>query len=567
MARRAKTVIGERNLAQTAAMQRSGEQGIAALQRATSAKTGESKDQQKLGLQAGQMSGQQITADLTRKERDTLAREVATGKEIQESRAQDLREHQAGVERAPGGDVPPLLARYRESLGQQAEPAEAEQPPQRGAVPEGQQGPPAPQGYQPSEGQPQQPSGGPTQPAGQVGPPAPGVEAQPPGGTEQGPPPAPQGPQPPPRMDQVAAQARTQVETVRPGQLRPTAAAKESLAYARQGQEQERAISRGEFAIKQQDSDTRFREGEAKMLEAMTASAAQRLEKEEAAKEEMRTGLAFTRQAISDLINDEIGPEQVAAAYMSNTEIAKAAAESKADPDSPALKIALSRLLNNKLASQNIRWAAVTGEALPDSQDGDIYNRFNLRLSEMTAAFRSDRVLAASKGQDPTLSDPFRDAARGQGAGKGGAMRGAWAGIRDEGEKQRFIRKATARAMMESEALARIGREQLESTGMADRLASQTQETAMWKQRAFDAEQIARYGPSSLGEDVTQLPGGQRVPTDVAEETQQRIEATAAGKPLPGFTGERPSGSQIAGETLTGKRPISEFFDDPGGEQ
>ena len=185
----------------------------------------------------------------------------------------------------------------------------------------------------------------------------------------------------------------------------------------------------------------------------------------------------------------------------------------------------------------------------------------------MTAAFRSDRVLAASKGQDPTLSDPFRDAARGQGAGKGGAMRGAWAGIRDEGEKQRFIRKATARAMMESEALARIGREQLESTGMADRLASQTQETAMWKQRAFDAEQIARYGPSSLGEDVTQLPGGQRVPTDVAEETQQRIEATAAGKPLPGFTGERPSGSQIAGETLTGKRPISEFFDDPGGEQ
>jgi hypothetical protein len=329
-------------------------------------------------------------------------------------------------------------------------------------------------------------------------------------------------------MDQAAEQAGLPMETVRPGDVRPTAAAREQQAFQRRGEAQERQMSQAKMAIDKRNADANFRNAEANYMDAQTKSGEAREAAEESAKEEMRTGMAQTRQWITDMTNREIEPKRVAAMFMDNSNIQEAMAK---DPDGPELQIALSRLLNNRLATQNIRWAAVTGEALPDYGTGDLYQRFNMRQLEMTAAFRSNSVLTATEGQDPTLSDPFRQAARYQGAGKGGERRQAWSGIRSFEEKEKFIRRATARAMMMADATSREARAQLGATGMAEENATLRTELARITQAFADQAALFGYGvaPGGAGSTTTEI-GGANVPTEHAERYRSNLERAKAGK-------------------------------------
>jgi len=330
-------------------------------------------------------------------------------------------------------------------------------------------------------------------------------------------------------MDVAAQAAQTPLETTRPGQVRPTQAAKEAQAFQRRGEAQERQLSQAKVAVDMRNADANFRNAEARYMDAQTKGAEQRLKQEEAAKEEMRTGMEFTRKMITDLTNRDISPSRVALAFADNSDIQQAMESG----DETTLQGAIARLLNNKLAMQNIRWAAVTGEALPDYGTGDLYQRFNMRQMEMTAAFRSNGVLTATAGQDPTLSKPFRGAARQQGAGLGGEQRQAWAGIRSFEEKEQFIRRATARAMMAADAISREARAQMESTGMADALAQANQRAALAEAAVADFKALYGYGPviGGAGGASEELEGGQRVPSDVAERTERDIESRAAGQP------------------------------------
>lgn len=506
MARRAKTVIGERELAQSQVMLRAGEQGIGAQQRATEGVTRESKAQQALGLQAGAQTAQQLQADLARGDVERgqeLEREIATGREIQAEKGRKASLAAQGLEEAPGGMETPLMRRHRESLQGDVERGRAAEE----ALGDG--------GGQPQEAR------------------QPGQEPQAtqlPSGAQAGPPTAegvPPGIGPPPRMDVAGQAAAAPLETTRPGEIRPTRQAREALAFQRRGEAQERQMAQSELAIDRRNADANFREAEASYLDAQTKAGEQKLKQEEAAKEEMRTGMAHTRKLITDLTNRDVEPRRVALAFADNPDIQQAMA---AGGEGPELQIAVARLLNSRLAMQNIRWAAVTGEALPDYGTNDLYQRFNMRQMEMTAAFRSNGVLTASAGQDPTLSEPFRGAARMQGAGVGGEQRQAWAGIRDFEEKEKFIRRATARAMMMADALSREGRAQMQATGMAEELAQANQRAAMAEQAMADMQALVGYGPTGdPGAGVTELEGGQRVPTDVAERTEQDIATRAAG--------------------------------------
>ncbi len=551
MARKAKTVIGERDLAQSQVMLRAGEQGIAAEQRATSSISQERGAQQTRGIEAGKAMSTAYSQDRAARQTEEgqgLQRDIATGREIQEEKSRKATLAAQGLEEAPGAGVTPLMARYQESLqedvdrGRQAEERLGEK---GGGRPEDRpEGAPAGREEEIAAQRERQPGQEPeaTQQAtsaGAMGPPAP---------PQQGPP-------SPPRMDQAAQQAEQPMETVRPGDIRPTQAAREAQRYQRRGAAQERQISQAKMAIDKRNADANFRNAEASYMDAQTKAGDARLKQEESAKEEMKVGLAQTRQWITDLTNREIEPHRVAMMFMDNPNIAQAMEGGGAGAEggsSPELQTALARLLNNRLATQNIRWAAVTGEALPDYGTGDLYQRFNMRQLEMTAAFRSNSVLTATEGQDPTLSDPFRQAARYQGAGKGGEQRDlyggieagvekqrqqqgltrSWAGIRSFEEKEKFIRRATARAMMMADATSREARAQLGATGMADENAQLRGELARIKQAFADQAALFGYGvaPGGAGSTTTEI-GGARVPTEHAERYQRNIERAEAGEP------------------------------------
>ena len=99
---------------------------------------------------------------------------------------------------------------------------------------------------------------------------------------------------------------------------------------------------------------------------------------------------------------------------------------------------------------------------------------------------------------------------------------------------------------MAADAISREARAQMQTTGMADELAQANQRAALAEQALADQTALYGYGPviGGPGGASEELEGGQRVPTDVAERTEQDIESRAAGRPTrpadrPGKEGAR----------------------------
>lgn len=234
----------------------------------------------------------------------------------------------------------------------------------------------------------------------------------------------------------------------------------------------------------------------------------------------------------------------MASAFPDNPDVEMALAEG--DDEGSPIAGTVMRLLDNKLAMQNINYMAVTGLSAPDySGYNEIWQTFNMREAEMNAAFRGDVALGPLGGGDATEGQPFRSAVRAAGGtvdtpGQGGAMRRAWAGF--EGpkafeQKQQFLRKATARAMVEAQELERRGEMGLKTSGVAQELIQErTLRVRAEAERDRALAELGQGPPPPLiepGSKVAELEGGQRVPQSVAPKTREGIESRAAGRPTP----------------------------------
>ncbi len=154
MARRAKTVIGKGEREQTRLMQQGLESGVAARQRATDALT----RQQEVGFQQGMQIarlGAEVGQRFAEKEqRGEIAGaqleqrgKEATGQQMLQQRGQEFQEGKEGMERTPGGDVPPLIQdeRTRRLEAEMGKGTAGEQP---GAAPMGETSPRTPEEVQ-----------------------------------------------------------------------------------------------------------------------------------------------------------------------------------------------------------------------------------------------------------------------------------------------------------------------------------------------------------------------------------------------------------------------------------
>lgn len=478
--------------------------GQASKQRASESLSAENRAQGQMAIQGGQAIGQAVGSYEDRQ----LRKDIATGQEIQAEKARQGNLAIQGLEESPGGAETPLMAEHRQGL---------EGDVQRGEDAQKQLDGPQQQGGE----EPQQ------QGAGQAPPPAASRLENP---------------------QQAMQQAQTPLETIRPGQIRPTQQAMQQQRAGAQQQARENQLAQGELAIKDRDSKARFDQGKAAMLTAQSKAGEAGDKARAAAMKQMETGMENTRANLSKMLDPDTDYDAVLALFPNNENAQAAIGTDQAAP-------VAARLLSNQLATQNIQWMGATGLAGPD-YDGtnEIWQEYGLRMSEMNAAFRGNNVLSAATGTDESLAQPFQAAVRGAGGGVGGPMRQAWSGFSTYEEKQSFLRKATARAMTESMELRRQAGNQMKVSGMAQQLSQSKMEGAEKDAIIADLRAQLGYGPEGelqAGANVTELEGGQRVPTDVAGETEERIEGQRAGKPKSG-TIDRPEPFNARGRSRHG---------------
>lgn len=514
MARTSKTVIGGDVEARTRALREASATGQASQQRASETLSQEHRAQAQLKAQGGAAVGQSISQYQDRE----LQADIATGQEIQHEADRNLEAAKQGLEVTAGGLESPLLARHRQGLeGQVADGKEAEKQ-------LGDQKAPTKEAAQPAA------TGGAAQ--AQMAP-SPAVSQL-------------QNPQ------QAQQQAQTPVEQRRPGSYGPT-------QRALQQEQRAQSAAAAEFGERQLEVDAKMITANAAHLNAQGKAGEAAQKTRDNAIKVMQDGMKFTREQMSGLADNPERARIMAGAFPGNPDVEMALAAGTGTEANPQLQATVMRLLDNQLAMQNINYMAVTGGAAPDySGYNEIWQRFNMHEAEINAAFRGDVALGPLGGGDPTATQPFAEAIRAAGGAvdidpvaegnQGGAMRRAWAGFTGKHafeQKQQFLRKATARAMVEIQELERRGESGLKVSGMAQQLAQSNQRVVQLEAQVAQQNAELGYGPQPFAEpgaNVTELPGGQRVPTDRAAGTQKRIEAREAGKPI-----QQPLGEEIAG--------------------
>ncbi len=492
MARTSKTVIGGDAAARTAALREASATGQASQQRASETLSEEYRASGQLKAQGGAAVGQAVASYEDRE----LRSDIATGQEMSAEADRELHAATQGLEVAPGGPESPLLARHRQGLEGQVE---------QGKDAEKQLGDQKTPEEPPAQGQP--------------------AAAAPATAQAQMAPSQLQNPQ------QAQQQAQTPVEQRRPGSYGPT--------QRQLGQEQATArASQSEFAQRTREVDAKVITANAAYLNAQGKAGEAGEKARENAIKVMQNGMKNTREQMSMLAEFPTRAAIMAGAFPDNPDVEQALAAGDTNSSDSPLPPVIMRLLDNKLAMQNINYMAVTGMSAPDYNGyNEIWQTFNLREAEMNAAFRGDLALGPLGGGDPSAMKPFTESVRAAGGAvdedpntpgnQGGAMRRAWAGFSGPNafeQKQQFLRKATARAMVESDELTRRAQMDMQTSGLTQELAQVKQSNTQLAMENAELRVKAGFGPPA-GTNVTELEGGQRVPTDRAAGTQERIES------------------------------------------
>lgn len=453
MARRGKTVIGERDLAQSAQMMRAQEAGTAARQRATEGLTRQHEAGLQQGLQAGQAASRALGSDLERKQH----REIATGQQALEQQSLDLRAQAQGAQRTEDAPTAPLV-----DEAQQAKQGQ-EQPPQ-----------------QEQEQEPQSREAG----LGAAG--GPSIHHQLPSLEEQ---------------KRAMEQAQTPVEKPGGRSFIPSAEGRQETAYRQ-------AAGMGAVKAKIDNAKANMLNAQANYARATSRGGTQGAEGQAKAVASMVKSMETSKGLINDVMSGKVRHHEVAAAFADNPDMQQAATSA-----GPEGKAAVVRLLRSRLGSEQVSYMATTGLQPPDyDPDNPVTQRFNARFSEVAASFRSMQQEGTVSFDQPGV-DAFEQAGQGQDRPM---LSESWRGIKDYDSRNRFLRKVTARIMIEAGKLQSQSRGIAKASGaqqqisdltgmVAERDAALQEYQQMFGQRPSErprTEKETRYGTG---------PGGERV--------------------------------------------------------
>jgi hypothetical protein len=236
----------------------------------------------------------------------------------------------------------------------------------------------------------------------------------------------------------------------------------------------------------------------------------------ESAVKSMQSGMEITRKQIDDVVRGEVNPEAVLQAYSDNPD-AQQALES-GDPAQMAQTA--KRIAESQLAYQNISYMAATGMPPLDRMDSNpIWQRYAQNEIALTAAFKNGMPLNSP-------NQAFQGAASEQ---MPSAMQ-AWQGVQSLEEGQRFIRKLTAKTMLNINEAERMAGQMAQATRETEERVQLEQQNVQLQQQIMQMQQsMAEQGFTEEGQtleeqgltETKELPGGEQVESGMGFRGQQ----------------------------------------------
>jgi hypothetical protein len=238
----------------------------------------------------------------------------------------------------------------------------------------------------------------------------------------------------------------------------------------------------------------------------------------EAAMENLNKGLIRTEEFINEVMKGSINAGDVARAHPQNPQMAELAQSGAAD--TPEGKARVVQFLRGQLGHQQISYMAASGKMPPGYDPSNpVIRKFNERFNEVAASFRQTNSLT---GMDMRQGDAFDQATAQQ---EGGALAGAWQGIKSVEERNDFLRKTTAQIMVEAEKYRVDQAAVMKAAGWAEK---EQQYLQTIQQKDMEIEQLRRTNAIATGgqpgEDVGGPTSAQRGETETKNVDGRQVE-------------------------------------------
>ena len=330
-----------------------------------------------------------------------------------------------------------------------------------------------------------------------------GEGEQQPTGEEQQPPAAPGGAGPGPLPDDEIARLREQAEkpleyTGRQGYSPQGPGPRKSQARLRREGQEARIL---EQQIELNDQRLAKNAFDLERSQAMPPSE-RKDEAQKIALQGMDRAITDSQDTINKVMSGEILPEQVAAAFPDNEQLAAGEVD----------QARAVQFLRGRLGSQQLAYMASSGKMPPGYDPSNpVIRQFNQRFNEVAASFRQTGQLT---GMDMRQGDAFDQATAQQ---EGGALAMSWQGIRSVDERNDFLRKTTAQIMIEAEQYKAAQGRMLKASGFQQQLSER--DRTIQEQQAIIDRQNERL--ALLGANV-----------DAAPQTEMRQGLDEQGRPV-----------------------------------
>lgn len=272
---------------------------------------------------------------------------------------------------------------------------------------------------------------------------------------EQQPPAAPggagPGPLPSEEIERLRAQAEKPMEYTGTQGYQSTGPRKSASRLAREAQENRLIEQRIEL------NDQRLAKGAFDYQQAQAQPPGEkRDEAQKIALNGMEKAITESQDLINQVMRGELTPEMVAKSFPDNENLASGEVDQGR----------IVQFLRTRLGNQQVAYMASSGKMPPGYDPSNpVIRQYNARFNEVAASFRQMGNLT---GVDLTQGDAFDQATAQQ---EGGALAGAWQGIKSVDERNDFLRKTTAQIMVEAERYKVDQSRMLKASGFQEQMA------------------------------------------------------------------------------------------------
>jgi len=326
------------------------------------------------------------------------------------------------------------------------------------------------------------------------------------------------GPLPPDQAQRMADQASKPMEYTGPGGYQGSPQGGPRLSKKRITQERQQArIVEQQIEL----NDLRLAKGNFDYQQAQLHPPGEKRDQmSEAAMENLNKGIIRQEEFINQVMKGEIGADMVAGAHPENPQMAELVASGNAN--SPEGKARVVQFLRGQLGHQQVNYMASTGKMPPGYDPSNpVIRKYNERFNEVAASFRQTSGLTGVINPEDGL-DAFEQAAMQQ---EGGALAGAWQGIKSVEERNDFLRKTTAQIMVEAEKYRVDQAAVMKAAGWAEKEGEYLKTIA---QKDMEIEQLRKTNAIATGgqpgEDVGGPTSAQRGETETKNVDGRQVE-------------------------------------------